>query len=311
MKLIVLPDDGIGSITSAIRRAKTSIDMGISRLDRADVARVLRAAARRGVHVRVLMTRGPEDGGRRLCRLETDLVRAGASVRRTGGQPRYHDKLMVVDGLRLHLLGFDHTDRAIERSRSFGLVTRRLDLVREAMLLFEADWASLPDSPSSRALVVSPDGARARLDTFLRSARSELLVYDPRLTDSRLIGILKERASAGVKVHVLGRVGPAGAGLEVRALTNRPLRAHAIVRDGVEAFLGSQGLRRVELDGRREVGALVEGPRVVARLRAVFEQDWSRSPQARADDDEAPGVEAGAAVDLARAEVMLARKDEP
>jgi hypothetical protein len=38
VNLIVEPDDGIGPVVSAIRKAKTSIDIGIFRLDHAEKA---------------------------------------------------------------------------------------------------------------------------------------------------------------------------------------------------------------------------------------------------------------------------------
>ena len=41
MTLIVVPDDGIGPVVSAINKAKKSIDIGIFRLDRGDIAKAL------------------------------------------------------------------------------------------------------------------------------------------------------------------------------------------------------------------------------------------------------------------------------
>jgi phosphatidylserine/phosphatidylglycerophosphate/cardiolipin synthase-like enzyme len=55
MSLIVEPEDGIGPILGAINRAKTSIDIGIFRLDRPDVSKALQAAVARGVPVRTLI----------------------------------------------------------------------------------------------------------------------------------------------------------------------------------------------------------------------------------------------------------------
>jgi cardiolipin synthase len=70
-------------------------------------------------------------------------------------------------------------------------------------------------------------------------------------------------------------------------LSGRRLHVRAIVRDGRRAFVGSQGLRKVELDGRREVGVIVKDPKVVARIVAVFEEDWSDTDRARQDATDA------------------------
>jgi hypothetical protein len=48
-----------------------------------------------------------------------------------------------------------------------------------------------------------------------------------------------------------------------------------IIRDHHEAFLGSQSLRKVELEKRREVGIVVRHPAVVHELLTTFEEDWA------------------------------------
>ena len=70
MSLIVQPDDGIGPVVSAIHKAKTSIDIGIFRLDRGDIARALRSAVARGVPVRTLIAHTNRGGDKRLRKLE-------------------------------------------------------------------------------------------------------------------------------------------------------------------------------------------------------------------------------------------------
>jgi len=51
----------------------------------------------------------------------------------------------------------------------------------------------------------------------------------------------------------------------------------AIIRDGRRAFLGSQSLRKLELDKRREIGAIVTDAAVVKQMQKVFEEDWART----------------------------------
>jgi len=181
------------------------------------------------------------------------------------------------------VLGFNYTALDVNKSRSFGLVTRNRELVQAAVKLFEADSLRRPYTPGPKAFVVSPVNARARLAAFLRGARKQLLVYDPKLTDPTMIRILQERVSAGVSVRILGKLGKRGAGLTAEKFPGRRLHVRAIVRDGRQAFVGSQGLRKLELDGRREVGLIVTDPKVVARMAAVFEADWSETDRAKQD----------------------------
>ena len=52
------------------------------------------------------------------------------------------------------------------------------------------------------------------------------------------------------------------------------LHTRTIIRDRHQAFVGSQSLRKLELDSRREVGLIVRDPGVIRRLVATFELDW-------------------------------------
>jgi phosphatidylserine/phosphatidylglycerophosphate/cardiolipin synthase-like enzyme len=55
------------------------------------------------------------------------------------------------------------------------------------------------------------------------------------------------------------------------------LHVRALVRDGVRAFVGSQSLRRIELDRRREVGVLITNAAVTRQIRDTFEADWAEA----------------------------------
>jgi cardiolipin synthase len=284
VKLIVQPDDGIGPLVSAIRKAKTSIDIGIFRLDRGDIAKALRMAVARGVPVRTLIAHTNRGGERRLRKLEHDLLKTGASVRRTDDDlHRYHNKVMIVDRATLYVLGFNYTALDVNKSRSFGVITKNRELVQEAIKLFEADSLRRPYTSGPKAFIVSPANARERLAAFLRGARKQLLLYDPKLTDPTMIRILQERVSAGVSVRIMGKLGKRGVGLTAEKFPGKRLHVRAIVRDAKQAFVGSQGLRKLELDGRREVGLIVKDLKVVARMGAVFEEDWSQTDRARRD----------------------------
>lgn len=307
MRLIVEPDDGIGPVVSAIDKARTGIDIGIFRLDRGDIARALRAAVARGVPVRTLIANTNRGGDKRLRKLEQDLLKTGASVRRTDDDlRRYHNKILIVDRAALYVLGFNYTALDVDKSRSFGVVTKNRELVQEAIKLFEADSLRRPYAAGPKAFVVSPVNARERLAAFLRGARRQLLVYDPKLTDPTMIRILRERVSAGVSLRILGKLGKRGAGLAAEKFPGQRLHVRAIVRDAQQAFVGSQGLRKLELDGRREVGLIVKDAKVVARMVAVFEQDWALTDRARQDVKEArKDVKAAAQARLEAAEDKL------
>jgi phosphatidylserine/phosphatidylglycerophosphate/cardiolipin synthase-like enzyme len=276
MDLLVQPDDGIASLTTAIKHANTSIDIVIFRADMRELQKALEDAVARGVAVHALIAHTNKGGEKRLRKLEQALLKAGVIVSRTGEDlVRYHGKMMIIDKRALYVLGFNYTYLDVFKSRSFGVVTENKSVVQDALKVFEADALRQPYVPTADALVVSPENSRARLAALLKGARKELLIYDPKIADGPMIRLLKERVKAGVRIRVLGKVTTRHDELEVQKLPKLRLHVRAILCDDEDLFIGSQSLRALELDRRREIGLIVKDPKIIKRFREVFEEDWS------------------------------------
>jgi cardiolipin synthase A/B len=277
VKLIIQPEDGLKPLLKSVKRAERSIDLIIFRFDRPELEKALEAAVDRGVTVRALIAHTNRGGEKNLRKLETRLLACGITVARTADDlPRYHAKMMIADGT-LHVFGFNYTKLDIEKSRSFGLVTRDQRLVKEAISLFEADRTRQPYSPSHNRLVVSPETSRELLTAFIRGARKQLLIYDEKVTDNLIQRVLQDRARRGVEIRILGRLEKPIAGVETRKLVGLRMHVRAMIRDADSAFIGSQSLRKLELDGRREVGVIVNDSRIAKKMLAVFEADWEKA----------------------------------
>lgn len=275
MKLLVQPDDGIAPIVSAIKSAKKSVEIVIFRLDRREIEAALRNAAQHGVEVHALIAYANRGGEQRLRQLEMRLLDEGVTVARTANDlVRYHNKMMLIDRRVLYVLSFNYTALDIDHSRGFGLITRNSRFIQEALKLFEADTTRRPYSAGMRTFVVSPVNARKELASFIKKAQKELLIYDPEITDPEMLHLLHERVRAGVDIRIIGRVGERGKGLAWRRLTTMRLHTRTIIRDRRHAFVGSQSLRKLELDSRREVGLIFRDGRVIRRLIETFELDW-------------------------------------
>ena len=285
MKLIVQPDDGITPLVKAVKKARKRIDIVIFRFDRPELEKALAAAVARGVTVRALIAHTNRGGEKILRKLELRLLDAGVTVARTADDlPRYHGKMMVVDDT-LYVFGFNYTRLDIDKSRSFGIATSERTIVKEACALFEADRTRQPYSASHDRLIVSPESSRELLSAFIRGARKQLLIYDEKVTDNLIQRLLAGRVRAGVEIRVIGRLEKPIEGVETRKLADLRLHVRALIRDGRTAFVGSQSLRKLELDGRREVGIVVTDSRVAKKMMTVFETDWLHAapkPDARA-----------------------------
>ena len=281
MKLITEPDDGIQPVLRAVKSARHCIDIAIFRCNLKALERELAAAVSRGVLVRALVAHTNRGGDMSLRALELRLLSSGITVTRTDDDlVRYHGKLLLIDQATLYVLGFNFTSSDL-KSRSFGVRTKNPKVLKDVLTLFEADRTRTEFRPTAPDLVISPQNARRRLTRFLRRTRLSLEIYDPGVTDDGMIRLMKELATKGVKVRILGKLEKKWQGppFDARPFPGR-LHVRAIVRDGRRAFVGSQSLRKLELDERREVGLIVRAAPVVKEIQRVFERDWAKTKPA-------------------------------
>jgi phosphatidylserine/phosphatidylglycerophosphate/cardiolipin synthase-like enzyme len=282
MKLLVQPDDGVGPVLEAIERAETSLDLYVFRLTHPKLKRALGDAVSRGVVVRALIAHVTADGSEGLRKLESELLGMGVTVSRTAEDLiRYHGKVLIKDRTNVYILGYNLTRRDIAHARSFGIATRQKSLVAEAIRLFEADFDRQLYTPRLDQFVVSPFNSRASILSLIEEAREQLLIYEPRLTDRLMQKALEQRAMAGINVRIISKVAKNANAVQVAAYPGERMHVRAIVQDSRRVFIGSQGLRRAELDRRREVGVIVDDKDVVRGVTRIFEKDWAETPLAK------------------------------
>ena len=280
MKLIVQPADGAAPLLKAIKQAKKSIEIIIFRFDQAEIEHALEDAAQRGVFVHALIAFTNRGGEKNLRKLEMRFLEKGITVARTADDlVRYHGKMMVVDGKELYLLTYNFTHLDTERSRTFGIVTRNRELVKEASRLFACDTQRQTYKSRSGKFLVSPVNARQALEGFIKGAKRELLIYDVDIADKEMMRILQERSQSGVQIKIIGHVSR-NKHLSARVFKRMRLHTRVVIRDCKQAFLGSQSLRKLELDERREIGIIVNNVKVVSSMVTVFEDDWKASTPA-------------------------------
>ena len=276
MKLLIQPGDGVERLVKGIKKAKKSVEIVIFRFDRDEIARALVDAVERGVFVHALIAFTNRGGEENLRKLEMRLLERGITVARTAGDlVRYHGKMMLIDRKELYILAFNLTHLDIDHSRSFGVITRNAKLVKEAGKLFEADTKRQEYVPGHAKFVVSPANSRTELSAFIKSAKKELLIYDPKVSDRNILRLMDERKAAGVDIRIIGHV--LANRLHARDLTRMRLHTRTIIRDRGDVFLGSQSLRQLELDARREIGIIFRDAPVIKSLVRVFEEDWAAS----------------------------------
>jgi phosphatidylserine/phosphatidylglycerophosphate/cardiolipin synthase-like enzyme len=276
-QLWVQPEDGAAPLVDAIDLARRTLDLYVFKMDDRRIREALARAVRRGVAVRALVAHTRRGGVASLRKLEARLRAMRVEVTRSDDDlQRYHGKMAIIDGRRLLVLGYNFTRRDMEGSRSFGLALEDPRAVAEARRMYEADFTRRAYVPEHGKLVVSPFNSRTVLARMIQGARRQLLIYDKRLSDELMLQLIEHRAKAGVEVRVIGLVQRRLQGVAVAEFPGR-LHVRAIIQDGRRLFVGSQSLRRAELDERREIGAVVSTASEVSRALTVFQEDWVAS----------------------------------
>ena len=141
------------------------------------------------------------------------------------------------------MLSFNFTHLDIDHSRGFGIVTTRANWVREAVKTVSRRLHADQVRAEDRDVCREPGELSEVLATFLKRAKKELLIYDPKISDKEMLRMLQERAKAGVEIKVIGSV--AGSA-PVRSAEADRMRLHTrtIIRDRRQAFVGSQSFAR-------------------------------------------------------------------
>src|SRR4029078_12717813 len=139
--------------------------------------------------------------------------------------------MMLVGRKELYVNGFNFTARDLA-SRSFGLVTRDRRIVQEALRLFESDSQREGFEQNNHGFVISPENAREELATFIKRTKKQLVIWDPKVSDTQMRRLWTQRQKKGVDIRIIGKVGKRGGDLRVQKLPGMRLHVRAIVRDG-------------------------------------------------------------------------------
>ena len=281
LSLIVQPGDSFFPIVDAIDTATQNIKMTIFRMDDPIVRDAMSYAVARGVKVQALVAPAAKGWNKRNKKLAEDLSKLGIEVRMTKSRKekikRYHYKMMTFDDSQSLILTFNPTQKNLHYARDFGLLIRDHEITTELNRLFDADWHGDVFKPKELPLVISPYNSRKKLIELLSSADRSIRILDAKVEDQQVMGVLLRKASTGCDVRIISRdtfydsVVP---NFHVKKLARFKLHAKCVIVDGVRFFVGSQNLRAVSLDRRREVGIIVEDDGLARRIERVFDEDW-------------------------------------
>jgi len=296
--LIVQPDDGLGPVREFIESAQKSLLIKQFTFTSEDLIAAVIGRQNAGVVVRVMLNAARSGGDRANDETYERFRAAGIDVQWTN--PKFyvsHEKSIVVDEEAALVATFNLCEKYFTLTRDYGVITHDSRNVAQIVEVFEADWNHGDWEPSdSHGLSWSNSNSRLHMAQFIDTATQRLDVQHPKYVDAVILDRIVDAAQRGVKVHVLcgGKHGISEwdmldtfaslrtlrrFGVKVHKQKNLRVHAKLLIVDDERALVGSMNIDRSAFDLRRELGITVTDPAVIARLRAVFDEDWQLSHQ--------------------------------
>ena len=301
VKVHQMPGATSAPILNAINSAKKTIDLEIYQVGDRGVIDALKAAAGRGVKVRVMLE--PKTvGSANYPEVQKELKAAGIDVQPT--PPEFdqhrnvdHAKFMLIDRLELMIgsgnmvrYGLGGNEATEANTRDFWIEDTRGQSLSEAAKLFDADWARTPThSADFQNLVVTPDNASTQVLKLIDGATKTLYLENQSLSDQATIDHLIAARKRGVEVKVLLGVQPIphlppkneaaikqlkAAGIDAGYLTSSYLHAKTVITES-RVFIGSQNFTGGGLEHNREVGEVLDDRALVTQAQQAFEADFA------------------------------------
>ena len=296
LTLIVEPQAGYQPIYDFISGARMSVDMTMYQLSDAKAQDALKAAAKRGVKVRVLLDSDTAGGGSSTMNKAaySDLATNGVEVRWAWSGTLWHQKSISRDGAAAAIMTCNLNAPDYPVVRDFAVITDNPATVAGMGATFDKDWQATSSPPTSGVvpggsdLVWSP-GAQTPLVDLIESARLGTTIWteDEQLDSQPIQQALVSAAKRGVTVNFLmtyssdwasGLAALSQGGVHVKVYQpNAPIYIHAkalTVNDDT-AYQGSANFTTAMTDQNRNAGIITKDPGVVGGIRSTIASDFA------------------------------------
>jgi phosphatidylserine/phosphatidylglycerophosphate/cardiolipin synthase-like enzyme len=145
--LVWSPVNAKSKLVKLIYRAKKTLDVQVENLGSHDIQTAIKAAIKRGVQVRIVMSACADGTGDRNWPFMDDLAQAGAEIKVMEGtrdslHPYIHAKILLVDEKEFFLGSENFSRNSLDFAREVGIIAKSDSVVSSMDQTFETDWAN-------------------------------------------------------------------------------------------------------------------------------------------------------------------------
>jgi len=280
--LIIEPDAGREPLLSAIKNAKSSIYLVMYGLTDSHFTNALIKAKQQGKKVRILLEPHPyknqNENHRTIQQLQAENI---ALQWPSTAFTLTHQKTFLIDQHSAIVMTFNLTKSAFAHQRNFALILTDPHIIEEIERVFSADWTHTITTVKNADLIWSPNNSREKINLFINTAKSEIKLYAPNMSDYNMIGLLAKKSRSGIQVDILTSANTHNkkfaylkkAGIHIHHSKHYIIHAKVIMVDQKRALLGSINLTKPSIDDNRELSVITEDPDVIKQLTATFVRD--------------------------------------
>lgn len=294
--LLVEPQAGYQPVYDFISGAKKNLDMTMYQLSDSKAQDAFKAAAKRGVRVRVLLDSDPEGGGGKAVNQAAynDLQANGVEVKWAWSGTLWHQKSIIRDGDAAAVMTCNLYSQYYPVTRDYAVITQNKATASGMEATFDNDWekTSSPPTrgvvPKGSELIWSP-GAQQGLVDLIDSARSGTTLYaeDEQLDSQPIEQALINAVTRGVTVnltmtyssaYVDGFNTLAAGGVHVSLYqpdASIYIHAKAISVNNDTAYVGSSNFTTAMTNQNRNAGIITRDPGVVRGVTETMAADFS------------------------------------
>lgn len=296
-QLIIEPDMGRAPIIDALNKSKYTINLVMYGMTDDELLDAFIKQKLRGKTLKIILEQAPykaQDENKKA----QNLLNENKVAWHGGIKPfrLIHEKTLLLDANKAMVMTFNFTKSTFKRDRNFALIIDDKKTVTALNNLFSADWNQTPVIIDQTNLIISPDNSRYKTVQLIDSAKADIKIYAPTLSDYKLLGELAKTARRGVNIKILTSANLrekqkeflTRAGITIAISKKYFIHAKVIIIDNKLAMLGSLNFTKPSFDANREVSVISDDHDVLRQLVKIFEADWRETGNVLAKKDHAP-----------------------
>lgn len=285
-KLYVLPENN-AEIYNFIQGAKSSIDITIYMLSDNNIKKELIDKKKSGVNIRIIIEKTPFGGGSLNYKTYNELTSYGINIKYSN--PEFsltHAKYIIIDKDEVLIMTSNLTHSGLNDDRDFIIYENDIDIINELNTLFEKDFTYNRYSSKNSNLIISPNNSRLRIESLIKSAKSDIKMYIENINDDNIFKLLVNSLNSGVNVsiiapdskkvesnsEILNKLKTYGA---LISYLKKPYQhAKVLIIDNTVMYVGSINFSEQSMEENREVGVITVNKNNINVVLKTFEKDF-------------------------------------